>query len=118
MSLNQKDLLEIGGTANHVHLLVEISNLDHYTSLLRAVKASSTSWLKQNYPEAKNFGWQDGYGSYSASFSQIDNIRNYIKNQEEHHKKLNFEQEYLKFLNACEVSYDKRYVFDEDGEIK
>ncbi len=106
-------LLEIGGIANHVHLLVELSNLDHFTALIRNTKASSSSWLKQEFPECRQFAWQDGYGSYSVSYSQIERVREYIKNQEEHHKTQTFEEEYLKLLNACDVQYDMRYVFDE-----
>ena len=106
-------LLEIGGITNHVHLLVELSNLDKFTALIRNTKASSSSWLKQEFPEDRHFAWQDGYGSYSVSYSQIEKVRGYIRNQEEHHKTHTFEEEYLKLLNMCNAKYDERYVFDE-----
>ena len=106
-------LLEIGGIANHVHLLVELSNPDRFTALIRNTKASSTSWLKQEFPECCHFGWQDGYGSYFVSYSLLEKARNYIRNQEEHHKTQTFEEEYEKFLSVCHVQYDERYVFDE-----
>jgi REP element-mobilizing transposase RayT len=106
-------LLEIGGIANHVHLLVELSNLDHFTALIRNTKASSSTWLKQEFLECRHFAWQDGYGSYSVSYSQIEKVREYIKNQEKHHKTQTYEEEYIKFLNTCNVQYNKRYVFDE-----
>jgi len=106
-------LLEIGGIANHVHLLVELSNLDRFTSLIRNTKASSSSWLKQEFPECRYFAWQDGYGSYSVSYSQIEKVRCYIKQQKDHHNDQTFEQEYLKFLKMCNAQYDERYVFDE-----
>ena len=106
-------LLEVGGIANYVHLLVELSSLDRFIPLIRNTKASSSSWLKQEFPECRHFAWQDGYGSYSVSYSQIERLRDYIKKQKEHHKTQTFEEEYLKFLNTCNVQYDKRYVFDE-----
>ena len=104
--------MEVGGTANHVHLLVEISNLDHFTAIIRNTKASSTSWLKREFIECRNFAWQDSYGSYSVSYSQIEKIREYIRNQEEHHKTNTFEEEYKKFLSLCNVQCDERYIFD------
>lgn len=106
-------LLEIGGIANHVHLLVEVSNPDRFTSFIGNIKSCSTSWLKKEFPECNGFSWQDGYGSYSVSYSQIEKVREYIRNQEEHHKTQTFEDEYLGFLNLCHVQYDKRFVFDE-----
>ena len=105
-------LLEIGGIANHLHLLVEISNLDHYTSLIRTVKTASTTWIKNTFPGIGFFAWQDGYGSFTVSCSQLDRVREYIKNQEEHHKTESFETEYLKLLKAHQTKFDDRYIFD------
>jgi len=106
-------LLEIGGISNHVHLLVGVSNLDHFTALVRNTKASSSGWLKQEYPECLRFGWQDGFGSFTVSYSMVDTVREYIRNQEAHHQAQSFEEEYLKFLKLSGVEYDERYVFDE-----
>ncbi len=105
-------LIEIGGIANHVHLLIELSNLDRFTALLRNVKSSSTTWLKQKYPDCRFFAWQDGYGSYSVSFSQLERTREYIRKQEEHHQRHSFEEEYLNFLKLNQVQFDPRFVFD------
>ena len=105
-------LLEIGGIANHVHLLIELSNLESFTSLIRNTKASSSNWVKQEFPDCSYFAWQSGYGSYSVSYSQIEKVRAYIQNQEHHHKTLSFEEEYLNFLKTCNVQYDERYIFD------
>jgi len=105
-------LLEIGGIPNHVHLLVELSNLDRFTALIRNTKASSSSWLKKEFPECRNFSWQDGYASYSISYSQLERTREYIKNQEQHHQTQTFKEEYLKFLNRSHVEFDDRFLFD------
>ena len=105
-------LLEIGGIANHVHLLVELSNLDHFTALIRNTKAASSSWLKQEFPECTTFAWQNGFGSFSVSYSQLDRTREYIKSQEEHHRSLSFEEEYVKMLTLHRVKFDPKYVLD------
>ena len=70
-------LLEIGGIPNHVHILVGVSNLDHFTALVRNTKASSSGWLKEEFPECLRFGWQDGFGSFTVSYSMVDTVREY-----------------------------------------
>jgi putative transposase len=105
-------LLDAGGIANHVHLLVKVSNLDRYTAIIRNTKAASSGWLKKEFPECLDFAWQDGYGSFSVSYSQIGNVRKYIQNQEMHHQKKTFEEEYIQFLQLHGVQYDLEHVFD------
>jgi putative transposase len=106
------NLLEAGGVANHVHLLVEVSLLDHYTSMIRNLKANSSSWLKREFPECFDFAWQDGIGSFSTAPSILEAQRSYILNQEKHHQKVTFETEYIKLLELHGVKYDPRHVFD------
>jgi len=79
---SDEQILEIGGIENHVHLLVKISNLDKYTSLIRNTKASSSAWIKTKFNEARTFGWQDGYASFTVNVSQIEKTRKCIQNQE------------------------------------
>jgi putative transposase len=86
--------------------------LDHFTKILRTVKAGSSSWLKSEFPEANNFAWQDGYGSFCVSRSLLDTTCKYIQNQEKHHAKITFEDEYIKILDFHGVDYDPKYVFD------
>ena len=105
-------LLQAGGIANHVHLLIEVSNLDKYSSIIRDTKARSTIWLKSEFPECHQFKWQDGYGSFSVSYSHLERNCEYIKRQEQHHANQTFETEYLKLLNKHAINYDERYVFD------
>jgi putative transposase len=104
-------LLEIGGMPEHVHLLISLRNLDKYSFLLRDVKSHSTLWIHKNYPALKEFEWQEGTASFTLQFSMVDSVRNYIKNQEEHHKIMTFEEEYLKFLDGQKIEYDPRFVF-------
>jgi putative transposase len=103
-------LLEIGGMSDHVHLLINLRNLDKYSYLIRDVKAHSTLWINKNFPDLK-FEWQEGSASYTLHFSLIDTVKNYIQNQEKHHKTMTFEEEYIKFLEGQNIEYDARFVF-------
>ena len=105
-------LLEIGGIANHVHLLVSLSNLNSYSGLIRDVKAGSSLWVHKTIQAASEFGWQEGYGSFCVNFSSIESVKRYIQNQEEHHRKSTYEDEFIGFLNAHHISFDPWFVFD------
>ena len=104
-------LIEIGGMPDHVHLLINLRNLEKYSSLIRDVKAHSTMWIHKKFPVLRDFEWQEGFGSFTLHFSLVDNVRNYIQNQEKHHQSMTYEQEYLKFLEAQNIDYDDRFVF-------
>ena len=103
-------LLEIGGMPDHVHLLIKLSNLDKFSHFIRDLKASSSLWIHKNFPHLADFAWQEGYGSFSVSYSSIDQVKTYIQNQQEHHKKMTFEEEYKKFLLLHHVKFDDRFV--------
>jgi len=103
-------LLEIGGMPNHVHLLVELSNLDEFSSFIRNIKASSSLWIHKNFANLANFAWQEGYGSFSVSYSALDQVQQYIQNQPQHHKMMSFEDEYRKLLQLHNIKYDDRFV--------
>jgi len=112
---NKGKLLEIGGIENHVHLLVGLDSLDNYSELIRQIKGGSSFWINNEVKSKKisqKFSWQNGYGSFCVSYSMIDAVREYIKNQEQHHKKQTFENEFLKFLDLHGIQYDIKYVFD------
>jgi REP-associated tyrosine transposase len=103
-------LLEIGGIADHVHLLLEMSLLDNFSDFMCALKANSSLWIHKNYPHLKDFSWQEGFSSYTVSYSLVDKVRKYIQNQEKHHSTESFDDEYIKFLNLHKVRYDQRFV--------
>ncbi len=105
-------LLTIGGMSDHVHLLV-ISRTDGTVAdLVRHVKSRSSLWVHEEYKDQRAFGWQEGYAVFSVAESGRDEVRRYIENQEEHHRKKSYEDEYLAFLKANKVEFDPRYVFD------
>lgn len=76
--------------------------------LIRDIKTNSSHWLSQKY---KSFAWQDGYGVFSVSQSKVEIVKTYIQNQQTHHRKISFEEEYRKFLDAHGISYDEKYVW-------
>jgi REP element-mobilizing transposase RayT len=103
-------LMEIGGMPDHIHMLIELSLLDKFSFFIRDLKSRSSVWVHKNFPEKQEFLWQDGYASFSVSFSALERVRDYIRNQEKHHAHESFDQEYLNFLNHHNIRYDERFV--------
>jgi REP element-mobilizing transposase RayT len=98
-------LIAAGGTANHVHLLFDLPATCCLANAVQKLKGSSSRWM------GDEFSWQEGYGAFSVSPSQIEVVKEYIQNQEEHHRKRDFEQEVIVLLRNCGIVYDERYVF-------
>jgi putative transposase len=107
----QSPLLCIGGTANHLHLLVSLSKNTALADLMMNVKKDSSKWIKTKGTPFADFEWQDGYGGFSIGESQVDDLRGYIGRQKEHHLTVTFEEEYLAFLKKYNVPCDDRYVW-------
>jgi REP element-mobilizing transposase RayT len=105
-------LLTIGGVADHVHLLVSLGRQTCIADLVRDVKSNSSGWVHETFPDRAKFAWQAGYGAFTVSRSVIERVKGYIANQEEHHKKETFQQEYLRFLAEHDLEYDERHVWD------
>ncbi|MDB4583470.1 IS200/IS605 family transposase [Draconibacterium sp.] len=102
----------VGGAKDHVHLLVNLSRKIALMSLIEKLKTHSSKWIKTKGQDFKSFYWQHGYGGFSVNPNQIDIVKKYIMNQEIHHKKLTFQDEYRAFLKEYNVEYDERYVWD------
>jgi REP element-mobilizing transposase RayT len=98
-------LLAAGGTANHLHLLFLLPASHPLAGAIQKLKGSSSRWMGQG------FSWQQGYGAFSVSPSQVPVVKRYIQSQEEHHRKRNFEEEFVALLRHCGIEYDERYVF-------
>src|SRR5690606_31586471 len=103
-------LLEVGGMPDHVHLLIELSSIDKFSHFIRSLKACSSQWIHKHFSDLQDFAWQEGYGSFSVSYSVLESVRKYIQNQQQHHAKMSFEEEFIKFLELHQVNYDKRFV--------
>jgi putative transposase len=98
-------LVAAGGTANHIHLLFILPASCSLAQAVQKLKGSSSRWM------GRGFSWQEGYGAFSVSASQVAVVKRYIHNQEEHHRKRNFEEEFVALLRNCGIEYDERYVF-------
>jgi len=105
-------LLQINGMSDHVHALVSMNPKQSPSDLMFHVKRSSSLWVNESRFVMGKFSWQEGFGAFSYGKSQISNVVNYIENQEIHHKKRNFREEYLELLKLFEIEYDEQYVFN------
>ena len=103
----------VNGVEDHVHCFLGLKPVVSIPELMKSVKAKSSKYINDHKLTNRRFEWQEGYGVFSYSHSQIENIYQYIANQEEHHKKKTFREEYLRFLKEFKVSFDERYIFDE-----
>ncbi|OFY63898.1 MAG: transposase [Bacteroidetes bacterium RIFCSPLOWO2_02_FULL_36_8] len=104
--------VKIGGFTDHVHILSILSKKITIIKLLEEVKKNSSKWIKTMGAEFINFHWQDGYGAFSVNPAEISVVSDYIERQEEHHRKVNFQDELRAFLKKYAVEYDERYVWD------
>ena len=105
-------LIAINSMPDHIHIFAGLNPEQSVSNLVRDIKRASTEYLKSNNLLSSNFYWQSGYGAFTYSLSQIDNVIKYINNQEMHHKKKSFYEEYLEFLEKFKIQFDKKYVFD------
>ena len=101
----------VGGVEDHVHLLFALSRTVTVADLVKELKRSSAIWLQANDPQYADFSWQSGYGIFSIAYSQIEGARAYISNQEEHHRKMSYQDEVLTLLKRYDVPFDERYLW-------
>ncbi len=104
-------LLAINGMPDHIHLLFGMRPTQSLSDLMRDVKGDSSLWINQNRFVGGKFSWQEGYGGFSYSKSQISTVATYIENQQLHHKKTTFIDEYLQILDDLEIEYNEKYIF-------
>jgi len=105
-------MLAISCMPDHVHIFIGY-NVNHLIpNLVEEIKTSSNEWIKMNKLSKYKFDWQKGYGAFSHSRSQIDTVIQYIMNQDQHHQKRSFKEEYLEILKKNDVKYQDEYLFD------
>ena len=107
---NKHKLIAINGTSNNLHVFVGYKPHQLIPDLLQGIKGSSSTWINKKGLTRGKFRWQAGYGAFSYSHSHIDNVVKYIMNQEKHHKKKTFREEYIEFLERFNVHYNERYI--------
>jgi len=108
---NQKPII-INGVSDHVHLLIGLRPTMCLSDLIRDIKNNSSKFINEQKYIRTKFYWQEGYGAFSYSHTQLQNVYDYILNQEEHHRKKTFREEYFDFLKKHEIQYDEKYLFD------
>jgi REP element-mobilizing transposase RayT len=102
----------VGGVEDHVHLLSALSRTRSPAEMVKEVKRGSSLWLKTKSQDLRSFLWQNGYGMFSVGFSQIGVVKKYIAGQEEHHRKVSFQDELRQLLKRYEIEFEERYVWD------
>lgn len=106
-------LLAINGMPDHIHIFVGMRPNQSVSDLLQDIKRNSSLWINQKGFVNGKFEWQEGYGAFSYGKSQVKAVIDYIENQENHHKKISFREEYIDFLQKFEIEYDERYIFQD-----
>jgi len=109
---NEMKAIEIGGMPDHVHILLSLPSTLSIAKAVQLIKGGSSKWVHDTFPEHRLFGWQAKYGAFSVSVSQLETIIQYIKGQEEHHRKMTFQEELLSLLKKHQISYDERYLWE------
>lgn len=104
-------LLQIGGMPDHVHLLVRWSANRTISDLVRIVKSKSSGWVHNTFPNRTDFSWQDGYGAFTVSQSDLGGVTDYIRSQPDHHRKRDFKEEFRQFLKLHAIDFDERYIW-------
>lgn len=111
--LNQQDCpaFKVGGVADHVHILFNLSKNQRLTDVVRDVKAASSRWMKEQGAQYRDFAWQRGYGSFSVSPSNKARVCAYIEKQADHHRKVTFYDEFRALMKKHGIEWDERYVW-------
>jgi REP element-mobilizing transposase RayT len=105
-------LLAAGGLPDHVHLLVRLNKEMSVAEALRLLKANSSKWVHETFPDHRAFAWQAGYAAFAVSYSGVRPVKQYIETQDEHHRTLRFQDELRAFLRRHHIEFDERYLWD------
>src|SRR6266404_1751339 len=108
---NRMKALAIGGTADHLHALLSLPGMMSFAKAVQLIRGGSAKWIHDSFSNQEKFAWQEGYGAFSVSASQVPKTIAYINNQKEHHRKKTFHEEFLDLLKKHGIEFDSRYVF-------
>ena len=112
VSNNQSKPLAIYCNPDHTHILIGLNPSISVSDIARDIKAGSSKWINENQWFPIKFHWQEGYGAFTYSKSQVDNVVKYILNQPEYHKKVTFKEEFINILKKFDIDYDEKYLFE------
>ena len=104
-------LIQIGGMPDHLHLVVKLNPAHSLSDVMKNIKAGSSKWINGQKMVMGRFGWQEGYGAFTISESQLPGVIQYVKEQESHHRTLSFKDEFVLFLKRHRIEYDDRYIW-------
>ena len=104
--------IEIGGMPDHIHILLSLPSTLSIAKALQLIKGGSSKWVHDTFPEHRLFAWQAKYGAFSVSMSQLDKTIHYIRNQEPHHRKMTFQEEFVVLLQKHRIAYDEKYLWE------
>ena len=108
---NNHKLIAINGMPDHIHILIGVRPIQSISELVQLIKTNSSKWINEKQFVKGKFEWQEGYGAFSYGKSQVNDVIEYIKNQQIHHSKKTFREEYVEFLKKFEIDYDEKYIF-------
>jgi REP element-mobilizing transposase RayT len=113
MQNNAHTMIAINNMPDHIHILIGLNPAQSISNIMQMVKGDSSEWINKEKLTEQKFCWQNGYGAFSYSRSQIDRVAKYIAHQQEHHRKQEFLEEYRQMLNKFAIDYDDRYIFQQ-----
>lgn len=108
---NKVKAIEIGGVNDHVHILLSLPSTMAISKALQLIKGGSSKWIHETFREQRAFAWQEEYGAFSVSVSQLEKTVQYIRKQEIHHRKMTFQEEFLALLKRHRIEFDERYLW-------
>ncbi|HEY3760709.1 MAG TPA: IS200/IS605 family transposase [Verrucomicrobiae bacterium] len=108
---NKMTTMEVGGMEDHVHILLSLPATISISKAMQLIKGGSSKWIHETFSEQRTFAWQEEYGAFSVSVSQLDKTVAYIRGQPEHHRKMTFQEEFLMLLKKHSIKYDERYLW-------
>jgi|APSaa5957512622_1039677.scaffolds.fasta_scaffold31945_2 putative transposase len=105
-------LIQIGGMPDHVHIVSKLKPVHTLSDIMQKIKGKSSKWINEQKLLPHKFGWQDGYGGFTVSESQVPALVNYVKNQKNHHRKFSFKEEFIRILELHQIEYNEEYLWD------
>ena len=109
---NNMKAIEVGGVGDHVHILLSLPSTIPISKAIQLIKGGSSKWIHETFPEHRLFSWQEKYGAFSVSVSSLDDVIEYIRNQEEHHRKMTFQEEFITLLKKHRIEYDEQSLWE------
>jgi len=108
---NKMKAIEVGGVEDHDHILLSLPATATVAKAMQLIKGGSSKWIHETFPEQRTFAWQEEYGAFSVSVSQLDKTIEYIRGQEAHHRRMTFQEEFLALLRKHRIDFDERYLW-------